>query len=1232
VVINEINYNPPEGASLEFVELYNPDAAPVPMGGWSFARGIHFIFPEGSFLPPNGYLVLCQNREEVARKFGLPLDALLGNFTGSLDNGGETLTLIDATGAVVDSLQYDDDAPWATGADGAGPSLERICASFDSGHPGNWNAPPGGNPTPLAPNHMTQCPPPSIPAPKIAINEIHYHPVNDADAKEEFVELRNNTAASINLKGYAFSAGIDFQFKDDQILEPGKLLVVARDRDALRAARQIDNVVGNFQGQLSNDGERITLVDPSGNLADSVRYGDSGDWPVAADGLGRSLEKIVPDALSDDPASWKEASFGDPTQWHHVVVSGIATHLNLFLAYLDGEGEFLLDNIAIVDPANPSANFVPNGTFDSGLDPWILKGTHADTTWDTAGGPDGSGALHLVSTGRGTGATNGLSLVLVPDLVRTNGPTYQMSFDYKYVSGSRGLILKLTGSVPTRGLYWQFGAGSIFTPGAPNSVEASRLPPFVTSLGRFPQEPKSADAITISAKVRTEGSVSGVKVLYHVNGAAETLTADMFDDGQHGDVLPGDRAYGGVIPAQPHNTIITFQVRAEDSAGAATLSPPETDPTGVHAFYVNDLQPDSPLPVYTLLVNHTAATQPRSILAGINCTTYRTASFAFRGEVFYNVGLRQRGQSVCGSTKPFLKVRFQRGRDFESQHKIDLQSLWTDKSLLRETMSWDMFRDVGMPYCKESWIRLHVNGKYFGLYGQLEHPDSNFLARNHLNADGNLYKAVASTEERKPSYIGSYEKKTNEDNDFTDITEFLNSMHATPRNQLVTFFSTRVDEVRVIDYQMAQTLTNNSDYPHKNHYLYHDTERGKWMPLTWDMDLTFGKIWDGTYGGVLHDKMHTPGNNPWYTTSVDGGLGNHLLDKFFFQAGDYYRRAYLVRLWDALQEKYTEQFFAEKIGFLHDFLFDEQAQDIAAWGRSPATADDRTAPKEFEPNLQRVKEHIRSRRAYLLNYLTTRSKFTGHDRLKITEVMYNPLGAEEDLEFLELWNPTGKDIDISGWKIEGIDYVFPADSKALSDEVFVVAKNPVAFSARYGPSIRAFGPYEGNLDNDGETLRVKDAGPGYPATVDFLRYGHEDDWPRAADGLGYSLELTAVTPNRDNDLGIYWRASREIGGSPGKIEGVSPGSPLYRRGDPNTDGRINLSDALVILRYLFQGSGDPPCLQAGDVDGNGEVKTEDAIFLLQYLFQNHDLVVPSPGPGECLPAKPESCQRSNCAG
>src|SRR5206468_10493877 len=166
--------------------------------------------------------------------------------------------------------------------------------------------------------------------------------------------------------------------------------------------------------------------------------------------------------------------------------------------------------------------------------------------------------------------------------------------------------------------------------------------------------------------------------------------------------------------------------------------------------------------------------------------------------------------------------------------------------------------------------------------------------------------------------------------------------------------------------------------------------------------------------------MHTPGNSPWYTTNVRGdGLGNYLLDKFFSQAGTYYRRAYLVRLWDAIQEKYTTTAFEEKISGFRALIFDEQLQDIAVWGRSAPTANDPQAPSAFDPNLDRVRAHIAARRTYLLNYLKNTESFTGHDRMKITEVMYNPVGGE-DGEYLELWNDSGTDIYIAHWTLEGL--------------------------------------------------------------------------------------------------------------------------------------------------------------------------------------------------------------------
>src|ERR1041385_9374794 len=51
--------------------------------------------------------------------------------------------------------------------------------------------------------------------------------------------------------------------------------------------------------------------------------------------------------------------------------------------------------------------------------------------------------------------------------------------------------------------------------------------------------------------------------------------------------------------------------------------------------------------------------------------------------------------------------------------------------------------------------------------------------------------------------------------------------------------------------------------------------------------------------------------------------------------------------------------------------------------------------------------------------------------------------------------------------------------------------------------------------------------------------------------------------------------------------------PPTRRGDFTADGKLDLTDAVSILNYLFQGGSVPLCLPLGDTDGNGSVDLTD---------------------------------------
>ena len=57
-------------------------------------------------------------------------------------------------------------------------------------------------------------------------------------------------------------------------------------------------------GNLSNSGERITLVNNSDRLMDTIQYRDDGAWSMVADGSGASLAKIDRTTASGPAANW----------------------------------------------------------------------------------------------------------------------------------------------------------------------------------------------------------------------------------------------------------------------------------------------------------------------------------------------------------------------------------------------------------------------------------------------------------------------------------------------------------------------------------------------------------------------------------------------------------------------------------------------------------------------------------------------------------------------------------------------------------------------------------------------------------------------------------------------------------------------------------------------------------------------------------------------------------------
>ena len=65
---------------------------------------------------------------------------------------------------------------------------------------------------------------------------------------------------------------------------------------------------------------------------------------------------------------------------------------------------------------------------------------------------------------------------------------------------------------------------------------------------------------------------------------------------------------------------------------------------------------------------------------------------------------------------------------------------------------------------------------------------------------------------------------------------------------------------------------------------------------------------------------------------------------------------------------------------------------------------------------------------------------------------------------------------------------------------------------------------------------------------------------------------------------------------------VTSNVPTFRRGDVNADRRLDLSDAVAVLRILFVGGVTSSCEDAADVNDDGTLDIADSVSLLSYMF------------------------------
>ena len=127
----------------EFIELSNVSDAPVDLTAWQLKGAVNYTFADGAAIAARGYLVIAENPATMQSLFGY--SASLGPWDGRLKNSGETITLSDPTGNVIDRVDYKLGFPWPIVGDRVGsplasPSIQLINPLLENDLGGAWRS------------------------------------------------------------------------------------------------------------------------------------------------------------------------------------------------------------------------------------------------------------------------------------------------------------------------------------------------------------------------------------------------------------------------------------------------------------------------------------------------------------------------------------------------------------------------------------------------------------------------------------------------------------------------------------------------------------------------------------------------------------------------------------------------------------------------------------------------------------------------------------------------------------------------------------------------------------------------------------------------------------------------------------------------------------------------------------------------------------------------------------
>jgi len=1055
-------------------------------------------------------------------------------------------------------------------------------------------------------------------AEEIVINEIMYHapllpPTNGlppVPSREAWVELFNKGDQPVDLTGWRFDGGIDYQFADGTMLGSGAYLVVAEDAAALSAKYPGITIVGNYSGNLSGKSDRLVLEDAFGNPADIVEYYDGGNWPEYADGGGSSLELKDPASDNARAESWAGSDENDQTSWQNYSYrmvaavptgSGQPTQWQDFVLGLLSGGECLIDDISVVEnPDGTAIQVIGNGGFSSGITGWRPVGTHGGSGVIPDPDDPGNNVLRVVATGPQEHMHNHIETTLAGGRTIQPGAEYEVSYRARWRAGNNLLNTRLyfnrvarTMALPT--------PTDVGTPGAPNSAQVANLGPTFTDLRHEPVIPAANQDVTVTVRAADPQGVASATLWWSAEGAAWTSAA-MTD--------LGGGLYEGNIPGYTAGSRVQFHVQAQDTLGAMADFPADGRDSGA-LYAVQDGQANLALshnvriilsPANTALLHAFTNVQSNARLPGTVIYDEKRA--------YYNVGVRLKGseRGRYSAIRVSYHLTFPPDDPFRGVHPVMLvdrsgagdstankqqeilikhilnraggiPGLYTDIIRVIAPQAAQTESALMLPRFEDEFIETAYANGGDGNIWELEliyYPTTaNASGYKNPNPDAVIGTDIRDLGDDKEIYRYNFIIKKERDRD--DYAPFMT--FAKTFSQTGELLESQTEQVMDMDewtraFALIGLCGVGDTYTFGNIHnllMYLRPSDGRFLAFPWDMDFSFNR---GTSEPIVRDHNLTAIiNRPRNLRRLYGHVQD-IIAKSFNQA--------YITPWAAHYQSFAP---GQNYGGVPGYVgarANYALNLINSAGGNAAFAINGAASIEVSNNLARLTGTAPvAVQEIMVNGVRYQARWTGistwqlevpletgtnvltlvgldvrgeplpthtaavsvnntgtpeapEAALVFNELHYHPTVPES--AFVELFNRSATtSFDLSGWRINGLDYTFPGGSVLTNGQHLVLAESRTGFLNAFQANAPApFDVFDGRLDLDGETLSLQQRIVTVTTNamsmgetnetfvdVDKVRYEAVLPWAEGPNGGGSSLEL--VDADEDNSRVSNWK-------------------------------------------------------------------------------------------------------------